>query len=59
AVYGFDADDDLLKQLLALNYEVAARIEAKEAVTAPGIPKTYPNPDELISEGCITPPDLI
>ena len=58
AVYGFDPDADILEQLLALNFEVAAKIEAGENVTAPGIPLDYPNPDELISDGCIQPPDL-
>jgi hypothetical protein len=38
---------------------VAARIEAGESVTAPGIPADYPNPAELVSDGCIQPPELI
>ena len=59
AAYGFDPDADLLEQLLALNFEVAAKIEAGESVTAPGIPPDYPNPTELVSDGCIQPPDLI
>lgn len=59
AAYGFDPDADLLEQLLALNFEVATKIEAGESVTAPGIPPDYPNPAELISDGCIQPPDLI
>ncbi|GIL14510.1 MAG: DNA modification methyltransferase [Chloroflexota bacterium] len=50
-------DSDLLLQLLALNKMVAARIAAGESVTAPGIPADYPNPAELVSAGCITPPD--
>jgi len=58
AAYGFDPDRDILKQLLALNFEVAAKIDAGEDVTAPGIPSDYPNPDELVSDGCIQPPDL-
>ena len=58
AAYGFDPDRDILEQLLALNFEVAARIEAGEDVTAPGIPPDYPDPDELISPGCIRPPEL-
>lgn len=48
---------DVLAQLLALNKMVAARIAAGESVTAPGIPADYPNPAELVSAGCITPPD--
>ncbi len=59
AAYGFEPDADLLEQLLALNFEVAAKIEAGESVTAPGIPPDYPNPTELVSDGCIQPPDLI
>lgn len=57
AAYGFDPDRDILEQLLALNFEVAAKIEAGENVTAPGIPPDYPDPSELISDGCIQPPD--
>jgi len=52
-------EDDVLGQLLALNLDVAARIAAGEAVTAPGIPPNYPNPAELVSAGCITPPELL
>ena len=59
AAYGFDPDRDLLEQLLALNFEVAAKIEAGEDVTAPGIPPDYLAPAELVSDGCIQPPDLI
>ncbi|MDX1995145.1 MAG: DNA methyltransferase [bacterium] len=59
AAYGFDPEQDVLEQLLALNLAVAARIAAGEAVTAPGIPTDYPNPAELVSEGCIQPPELI
>jgi len=59
AAYGFDPDRDILEQLLALNFEVAARIKAGELVTAPGIPPDYPEPCELVSDGCIQPPDLI
>ncbi len=59
AAYGFDPDRDILEQLLALNLEVAAKIDAGEPVAAPGIPPDYPDPDELISDGCIQPPELI
>ena len=57
--YGFNAEDDILEQLLTLNFEVAAKIEAGEKVTSPGIPPDYPDPSELISDGCIQPPELI
>lgn len=57
--YGFSEKDDILAQLLALNHDVATKIKAEEVVTAPGIPADYPNPDELISDGCIQPPELL
>jgi hypothetical protein len=56
AAYGFSAKKDLLAQLLALNLEVAARIERGEPVTAPGVPKNYPDPAKLITQDCIQPP---
>jgi hypothetical protein len=49
----------VLAQLLALNQVVAGRIARGEAVTAPGIPADYPTPAELVSAGCIQPPELI
>jgi len=55
AGYGFSAKKDLLAQLLALNLDVAARIERGETVTAPGIPPDYPKPDELVTDDCIRP----
>lgn len=58
AAYGLSAKQDLLAQLLALNLEVAARIEKGEPVTAPGVPKTYPNPQSLVTGDCIQPPPL-
>jgi hypothetical protein len=58
AAYGFN-EGDVLGQLLTLNQGMVARIEAGEAVTAPGVPMDYPNPAELVSEGCITPPEWV
>ncbi|MDQ3330748.1 MAG: hypothetical protein M3552_08845 [Planctomycetota bacterium] len=55
AAYGFSAKKDLLAQLLALNLDVAGRIERGEAVTAPGIPPSYPDPAKLITDDCIRP----
>ena len=55
AAYGFDAKADLLAQLLALNLEVAGRIERGERVTAPGVPPGFPEPDKLVTEDCIQP----
>lgn len=53
--YGFGAKKDLLAQLLALNQDVASRIAAGQAVTAPGIPPSFPNPETLITDDCIRP----
>ena len=56
AAYGFSAKKDLLAQLLALNQDVAASIDRGEPVTAPGMPASYPDPKQLVSEDCIRPP---
>ncbi|MCG3148057.1 MAG: hypothetical protein PCFJNLEI_01499 [Verrucomicrobiae bacterium] len=53
--YGFNAKKDLLAQLLALNLEVAKRIEDGESVTAPGVPKDYAKSKELVTVDCIQP----
>ena len=53
--YGFSAKKDLLAQLLALNLEVAARIEPGEPVTALGVPRNYPDPAKLVTKDCIKP----
>ena len=55
AAYGFSATKDLLAQLLALNLEVAVKIERCESVTSPGVPKNYPDPKKLVTEDCIKP----
>jgi SAM-dependent methyltransferase len=55
AAYGFSAKKDLLAQLLALNLDVADRIEKGEDVTAPGVPSGYPDPAKLITNDCIQP----
>jgi hypothetical protein len=52
---GFSPRKDLLKQLLDLNLDVAARIEHGEPVTAPGIPPDVPDPKSLITDDCIRP----
>ena len=57
AAYGFDAKADLLAQLLALNLEVAVKIDRGEPVTAPGLPPGFPEPEKLVTEDCIRPPD--
>jgi SAM-dependent methyltransferase len=53
--YGFDPESDLLAQLLNLNLTVAARIDRGEPVTAPGVPPTYGDAAELITDDCIRP----
>lgn len=55
AAYGFSAKKDLLAQLLALNLEVAAKIEQGSPVTAPGVPPNYHDPKKLVTEDCIWP----
>jgi hypothetical protein len=52
--YGFAGKKDLL----ALNLQVAQRIEAGEEVTAPGVPAAYPNPSRLVTDDCIPPRQL-
>jgi hypothetical protein len=56
AAYGFDAKKDLLTQLLALNQQVASRIDQGEPVTAPGVPANYPDAKTLVTEDCIQAP---
>ena len=55
AAYGFSPKKDLLAQLLALNLEVAGKIEAGEKVIAPGIPAGYAAPEKLVTGDCIQP----
>jgi hypothetical protein len=55
AAYSFSPKRDLLAQLLALNQEVAGKIERGEPVTAPGVPPDYPEPKKLVTEDCIKP----
>ena len=47
--------NDLLAQLLTLNLEVAANTEQGSSVTAPGVPKNYPDAKKLVTEDCIRP----
>ena len=55
AADGFIAKKDLLAELLARNQEVATKIEKGEPVTAPGVPKNYPDAKHLVTEDCIRP----
>jgi hypothetical protein len=53
--YAFSPKKDLLTQLLALNQQVASRIEKGEPVTAPGVPKNYPDAQSLVTTDCVRP----
>ena len=53
AAYGCSPRKDLLTQLLALNLDVAAEIEAGQPVTPPGVPPEYPDPGRLVTEDCV------
>jgi hypothetical protein len=53
AAYGFSPRKDLLAQLLELNLAVAARIDAGERVTAPGVPPGYPDAAGLVTDDCV------
>lgn len=51
--YGFSQKDDLLQKLLNLNRNVMEKITAGVAITAPGIPSSYPNPAKLVTTDCL------
>jgi hypothetical protein len=51
----FDSKNVSLAQLLALDLEVANRIETCELVTAPGVPKEHSALATLVTKDCITP----
>jgi SAM-dependent methyltransferase len=53
--YGFDPKGDILKQLLDLNLKVAKSIDDGDKVTAPGVPASYGDPADLITDDCIRP----
>ncbi|MFN7374147.1 MAG: hypothetical protein ACK54T_06795 [bacterium] len=52
---GFSPKKDLLKQLLDLNLAVARAIDSGEQVTPPGVPPSYGDPADLITDDCIKP----
>jgi hypothetical protein len=58
AAYGFSAKKDLLAQLLALNQEVAGKIEKGKPVTSPGVPPNYPDAKKLVTADCIRPAEI-
>ena len=45
----------IFRQALILNQQVAAKIEKAEPVTAPGVPKHYPDAKKLVTGDCIRP----
>ena len=51
--YGFGKRKDILTQLLALNYEVAERIEKGLEAQGPGLPQCVKNKKEFVSEDCV------
>jgi len=53
AAYGFGKRKDILTQLLALNYEVAERIEKGLEAQGPGLPQCVKNKKEFVSEDCV------
>jgi SAM-dependent methyltransferase len=55
AAYGFSAKKDLLAQLLALNLEVAAKIEKGETIRAPGVPTNSPDAQKVVTQDCMVP----
>lgn len=55
SAHAFSPKKDLLAQILALNLDVAAREDRGEPVTAPGVPPSYGDPADLITDDCIRP----
>jgi len=53
--YGFEAKQDLLKQLLDLNLAVAKRIERGEEVVPPGVPPSFDDVPSLVTDDCVRP----
>jgi hypothetical protein len=51
--YGFGKRNDIRTQLLALNYEVAERIEKGLEVQGPGLPQCVKSKKEFVSEDCV------
>jgi len=58
SAYGFEPKADLLEQLLDLNLDVAASLDAGQPVTAPGVPPGYADQQKLVTKDCIRPPKL-
>ena len=53
--YGMNPGEDILAFLLKLNLELADKESKGEPITPPGLPKSFPNPRELVTKDCIQP----
>ncbi len=51
--YGFNQEEDLLAQLLALNLQVAQNEKESKHVQSPGLPAFVKNKDEYVSDDCV------
>jgi type I restriction-modification system DNA methylase subunit len=51
--YGFNEDEDLLAQLLALNLKVAQNEKEGKPVQPPGLPDFVKNKEEYVSDDCV------
>ncbi len=51
--YGFNAAEDILSQLLALNLSVAEKEKKGEGVQAPGLPAFVKDKDSYVSKDCV------
>jgi SAM-dependent methyltransferase len=52
-VYGFNAKEDVLSQLLELNLSIAEKEERGEKVQAPGIPEFVKNKENYVTDDCV------
>jgi SAM-dependent methyltransferase len=53
--YGMPATADILAFLLKLNLDLAAKEAQGHPITAPGLPKDFPDPQSLVTADCIEP----
>ena len=54
AAYGMRADEDILAFLLKLNLGLAENESAGKPIAPPGLPASVTNPEEFISDDCVT-----
>jgi len=55
AAYNMKPDEDILAFLLKLNLELADKESKGEPITPPGLPKNFPDPQNLVTTDCIQP----